>query len=427
MRTALVLLLSLAWSAPAAAKQMPRAMPPELAKLYQEPGPTIELVTMGVGALIWERHGHIALCVRYDNPQDDICYNYGIADFHHPLSMAWGFFRGTRSFWVGRMDPDDMLGIYRWADRSIWVQPIPLTADQKKQVIDKLERDILEDNKYYAYDHFDDNCTTRVRDVLDTAIGGALKRHAEAEPMGTQTFRDLAREGFFGMRVPLLITDLAMGRSTDRVPTYWERMFLPQYMREAAEKFWKLPPVLLYERKGAPPLHDGPSGRVVFSLIVLALTAPVWLTRLWGRFERLGLGLAVVPPVVLGTVFWFLAIISPLPYVRGNESCLFLLPVDLLLLVLSGRRRMLYARGRLAMLGLLAVLMLVGVIKAPLWPLWLWALVPNAVVGLWPARTAEPAIETEPAPAEAVAAAAPAIRRSVPPTRKNRGQGKKKR
>ena len=28
----------------------------------------------------------------------------------------------------------------------------------------------------------------------------------------------------------LLITDIAMGRSTDRVPTYYERMFLPQFL-----------------------------------------------------------------------------------------------------------------------------------------------------------------------------------------------------
>ena len=76
-------------------------VPPEVLALYKSP-PTIELVTMGVGSLIWERHGHIALCVHYDDPHDDRCYNYGIGDFYHPLRMAWGFFRGTGSFWVGK-------------------------------------------------------------------------------------------------------------------------------------------------------------------------------------------------------------------------------------------------------------------------------------------------------------------------------------
>ena len=83
-------------------------VPAEVAALYKDP-PVIELVTMGIGSLIWERHGHIALCVRYADPREDACYNYGIGDFHQPVAMAWGFFRGTNSFWVGKMDPGEML------------------------------------------------------------------------------------------------------------------------------------------------------------------------------------------------------------------------------------------------------------------------------------------------------------------------------
>lgn len=349
--------------------------------------PVIELVTMGVGSLIWERHGHIALCVRYQNPRLDACYNYGIGDFHRPLKMAAGFFRGTHSFWVGKMNPSYMLSIYRDADRSIWVQPLPLTPEQKRKVIDKLERDILEENRYYAYDHFWDNCTTRVRDVLDGATDGALSRmQGDA---GTETFRDLARKGFYGMRIPLLITDIAMGRVTDRVPTYYERMFLPDYMREAAERLWGVKPIPVYERQGPPPLEDGPSGRVLLALVILLLTAPAWATRLWGRFQRAGLAVAILPYAFLGFVLCFLAIISPLPYVRANESCFVLVPFDVLMIwFLRPAHRRLYARIRVGTLVLAALLMAVGVLTQPIWPLLLWPLVPAAVVGFWPQRDA---------------------------------------
>jgi hypothetical protein len=342
---------------------------------------------MGIGSLIWERHGHIALCVRYENPREDACYNYGIGDFHHPMAMATGFFRGTHSFWVGKMNPREMLNIYRYADRSIWVQQLPLTAEQKKKVIDKLERDILEENKHYAYDHFWDNCTTRVRDVLDGATDGAL--HNMKVPPGDETYRDLARKGFYGMRVPLLITDIAMGRVTDRVPSYWEKMFLPDYMREAAERLWGVKPVPMYERRGPPPLDDGPSGRVLFALVILLLTAPAWITKLLGRFERTGLAVAILPYAFLGFVLTFLAIISPLPYVRANESCAVLIPFDILMIwFLSPRHRQLYARIRVGMIVLVALLLLIGVFKQPIWPILLWPLVPAAVVGFWPGRGA---------------------------------------
>jgi hypothetical protein len=356
------------------------AKTPELARLAEE-RPVIELVTMGIGALIWERHGHIALCVHGDGDRRDRCYNYGIGDFRHPMAMTWGFFRGTGSFWVGKLGVEDMLSIYEYADRTIWVQPLPLTQVQKRAMIEKLEFDILEPNRYYAYDHFWDNCTTRVRDVIDAASGGQLK--AMHEPTDERTFRDLAREGFYGMPIPLLVTDLAMGRVTDRQATYFERMFLPQYLREAVTKLWGVEPRVLYQRQGPPQDTDPSSGRVWFALVILALTAPAWIARLIGRFQRTGLAVAVVPYVLLGTVLTFLAIISPLPYVRWNEICLVLFPFDLLLLTLPPARRRRYARGRLVMLAALLVLWLVGLLRQPLLAPLLWPAIPLAVVGLW--------------------------------------------
>jgi hypothetical protein len=296
--------------------------------------------------------------------------------------MTWGFFRGTGSFWVGKLGIDDMLSIYEYADRTIWVQPLPLTRAQKKLVIEKLEFDILEPNRYYAYDHFWDNCTTRVRDVIDSGSGGKLS--AMHEPTDDRTFRDLAREGFYGMRIPLLITDIAMGRATDRVPTYHERMFLPQYMREAVTRLWGIEPKVIYQRRGDPPPSDSPSGRVWLAIAIVALTSPSWIARLIGRWQRAGLALAVAPYVLLGTVLTFLAIISPLPYIRWNETCLVLLPFDVLVLAWPLERRRRYARGRLAMLGAIAVLWLVGIVRQPLLALLLWPAIPLAVVGFWP-------------------------------------------
>jgi Domain of unknown function (DUF4105) len=348
--------------------------------------PVIELVTMGVGSKIWERHGHIVLCVRERDPRQDRCYNYGIGDFYHPLQMGWGFFRGTNSFWAGAEPPSQMLYIYRYTDRTIWSQPLPLTPEQKQKVIAKLERDVLEENKFYAYDHFWDNCTTRVRDILDDATGGKLS--AMREPTDGRTYRDLAREGFYGMRVPLVLTDIAMGRVTDRVPTYYERMFLPEYLREAATKLWGVQPRVVYQRQGPPSEKHGPSGRGWLALGILALTAPVWLTRRWGHLQRTALALALLPQFVLGVVFWTLAIISPLSYVHWNETCLVFLPLDLAMLILPAAAARGYARARVVMLLAMAAALAVGVLKQPLWAPLLAPLIPALAVGFLPRRAA---------------------------------------
>jgi hypothetical protein len=374
-------------AAPAAPGQTaPSAMTPEIERLAAEK-PVIELVTMGVGALIWERHGHIALCVRDDGMRPDRCYNYGIGDFRHPLAMVWGFFRGTQSFWVGKQRVDDMMSIYEYADRTIWVQPLPLTQAQKQQLIDKLEFDILDANRYYAYDHFWDNCTTRVRDGIDAVTGGKLS--AMREPTDGRTYRDLAREGFYGMRAPLVATDVGMGRSTDRAPTYFERMFLPQYMREAVTRLWGIEPRIRYQRQGPPPQTDGPSGRVWFAILIALATSPAWIARLLGRWQRIGLAVAIVPYALLGGVLTFLALISPLPYVRWNEACLVWLPLDVLAFALSPERRRRYARARLVMLAAIFALWLVGIMRQPLLSPLLWPAIPLAVVGLWPDRASQ--------------------------------------
>jgi Domain of unknown function (DUF4105) len=374
--------------------------------------PKVELVTMGIGSLMWERHGHIAMCVTQNGlraslvrPEPgDGCYNYGIADFHHPINMAWGFFRGTHSFWVGKDLPENMLEIYRYFDRTIWVQPLPLDAAQKTKVITKLEDDILEDHRYYAYDHFEDNCTTRIRDIIDSVTDHALSKMTDMP--GDKTFRDYARDGFYGMKVPLLITDIAMGRSTDRVPTYWDRMFLPQYLREAVQTKWGIKPYLVYERKeclqnerdaaksgaqpddsciarGIPTAANPNSGRWILALVIIALTAPVWLSRRFGALQRTGLAVAVIPYWFLGTVLTLLAIISPLPYVHWNETILVWFPLDIAILFLSPERKVKYAKGRVVMLGLIAVLMLINVLHQPLWAPLLWPLIPMATVAFW--------------------------------------------
>nr|MBA3822062.1 hypothetical protein [Deltaproteobacteria bacterium] len=86
-----------------------------------------------------------------------------------------------------------------------------------------------------------------------------------------------------------------------------------------------------------------------------------------------------------------------------NETSLILVPLDILLLVLPLARRRLYARGRVIMLGLVAVLMAFDVLKAPLWSILLWPLIPAAVVGFWPARWSTRGASQQPATAAAPA------------------------
>ena len=92
----------------------------------------------------------------------------------------------------------------------------------------------LEENKYYLFDYYRDNCATRVRNLIDNATDGAL--HAATHTPASFTWREhterLAADDpfvFFGL-------DLAMGGFIDQPITFWEEMFLPAKLEEGLRR-----------------------------------------------------------------------------------------------------------------------------------------------------------------------------------------------
>src|SRR5213592_4325413 len=69
---AAVVIVSFAFGRPAFAERQKAPLREVMMKfraaVENQPKPVVSLVTMGIGSLIWERHGHIALCVHFDNP-----------------------------------------------------------------------------------------------------------------------------------------------------------------------------------------------------------------------------------------------------------------------------------------------------------------------------------------------------------------------
>ncbi|WP_428262220.1 DUF4105 domain-containing protein [Haliangium sp.] len=358
--------------------------------------PTIELITMGAGDLLWEKYGHAALCVRYRDPRRDRCYNYGTTDFSDPVTLVWEFLRGQSKFWVSVTTPARMVHFYRdRLDRSLWVQRLPLAPEVARETAAFLANNALDENKYYKYHHYDDNCSTRVRDIIDRAVGGALSAATEPYPY---TLREITRRGMAEYTFLVLLSDFPLGRRADRYPSTYEAMHLPFVLRAEVEHRLGIPPKQMYQRTGRSFNVTDPPSRWWLFLFALACALPALLTRLSPRLssraERLGLALSVLPGGVMGATMWFMAIISTLPEIRYNEVLLVLLPFDLALPFLSPRRRVGYARGRVVMLVVLLLLSAVGVLRQPIWALGMLALLPCLIAAL-PGATPAPSADDD--------------------------------
>ncbi len=191
---------------------------------------TVSLVTFGPGEESWQRFGHNALWVRDPVHGIDTLYNYGRFSFEDE-NFILRFIQGHMRYWVEPQDPALTFPFYKSMNRSIYVQELALTPDQRIALRDFLEWNIKPENAFYDYDYYTDNCSTRLRDAIDRVVNGEIKRQTHTTPTHA-TFRFHTRR--LTAEPPWLYTSLllALGNPVDRPITIWEDMFIPMTLRE---------------------------------------------------------------------------------------------------------------------------------------------------------------------------------------------------
>jgi hypothetical protein len=191
---------------------------------------TVYLMTFGPGRLVWERFGHNAIWIHDPADPPDQAYNYGLFDFRQQ-NFVLRFIKGQMRYWMDGFPVEDYVRAYRRDNRSVYVQELNLAPAARLELQRFLRWNQEPAHRFYHYDYYRDNCSTRVRDALDRVLGGAILAQTDSQPAGT-TYR------FHTQRLtandPLIFTGLllALGQGVDRPISQWEEMFLPMEMRK---------------------------------------------------------------------------------------------------------------------------------------------------------------------------------------------------
>lgn len=186
----------------------------------------VSVVTVGPGAAVWERWGHNMIRIRDRRTGLDLVYNYGMFDFAEK-GFLLHFLEGRLNYWTAAFYTAPTLEFYRnTSHRSLWEQALRLTPAERLSLQRFLDWNGLPENRVYRYDYYRDNCSTRVRDALDRALGGAIARATRGRATGT-TDRDHTRR--LTQDQPFLRTGLMLllGPAVDRPLDEWQEMFLP--------------------------------------------------------------------------------------------------------------------------------------------------------------------------------------------------------
>jgi hypothetical protein len=191
-------------------------------------------MTMGPGKRVWERFGHNAIWVHDPVNGTDKAYNYGLFDLRQE-NFILRFLQGRMWYWMQGFPAQSYVELYRRANRSVWVQELEMPPRAKRELQEFLEWNERPENRFYHYDYYRDNCSTRVRDALDRAFGGRIRKTLGGVLTGN-TYR------FHTQRLtsndPLIYTGLllALGQPADRPISAWEETFLPLALREHLRK-----------------------------------------------------------------------------------------------------------------------------------------------------------------------------------------------
>jgi hypothetical protein len=341
----------------------------------------VSLITILPGRSLYNVFGHTLIRVRDPATGLDVGYNYGTFDFPDSFLGGGAF---VARFAYGRLDyrldaPDyspirAVEWYWREEGRASVEQTLDFSPQQRRALYRSLEENARPENATYRYDFFFDNCSTRPRDQIESALGGELRNGLDSPGA---SFRQLL-DPYLVERPGLnLAMDLGLGPPADRLASARDAAFLPEWLMRWADAARVDGPGgartlvsrtdTLTWAPGAADRTPAPAWpRVALWLVALA---GVWLTirdlREGRRFRRWLDGALFTSLGLAGVVLAFLVFVSIHEVTKGNLNLLWAVPLHLApgVALLAGRRPGWLRGYMLATLALLVVF-LVG------WPVW---------------------------------------------------------
>ncbi|OOG76898.1 DUF4105 domain-containing protein [Algoriphagus sp. A40] len=204
---------------------------PAKAQVYE-----ISLLTCSPGDQLYSSFGHSAIRVRQVVPEgEDLVFNYGTFDFNAPNFYGKFAMGQLDDYYLSVTSYADFIREYDYYQRDVREQVLALSSGQIDFLLQHLWAQYDPARRFYRYEFFFNNCSTKIRDAFEIAMGDQLvwDDSVKAEE---KTFRNLIDEYVYPLPWADFGIDLALGSVIDRDATEREEQFLPEYMEAAFAK-----------------------------------------------------------------------------------------------------------------------------------------------------------------------------------------------
>jgi hypothetical protein len=179
--------------------------------------------------------GHAALIVEDTVLGHSRMYDWGIYNYPSDSFMK-DFAFNTVRYRCGVSNAQLHIVDYIGEDRDIVFYLLDIEESRKKEILDYAENNILPENCWYIYHLFYDNCSTRIRDLIDMGTGDQLKKYSE-NTRGRFTYREHMRRFTWYNPFYDWFLGFLLGRDVDKNITAWQEMYLPIEIGRIIEDF----------------------------------------------------------------------------------------------------------------------------------------------------------------------------------------------
>ena len=296
----------------------------------------ISLLTCTPGTELYSTFGHSALRVVDSNNNTDLVFNYGTFDFYDPKFYN-KFVKGKLLYFVSIDSLPSFMEEYEYDKRGITEQVINISCREKQKMAAALFENAKEENKYYRYDFNYDNCTTRLRDMLEKAVGKQLESK-NILPAPTTTFRNLIHSYLDkgGQQWSKLGIDMLLGNPMDKKVTNREAMFLPDYLLMAFDSSELNGQPVVQEKKillnyfDAYKTKTGITPFIVFGILFLVIAAlSILVFKRWNLFLKIFDFFFFVIVGLIGVLILFMWFGTEHAMCKNNFNLLWALPTHL--------------------------------------------------------------------------------------------------
>ena len=191
----------------------------------EDKGIEVYLITCNPGTETYSHYGHSALRIVIPEKNSDLVYNWGVFDFS-TSNFAWKFAKGRLEYMLLADSFENFLSGYIFEKRSVYQQKINMEPGEIEKMFNLISENLKPENVRYRYDFFYDDCSTRIRDLLEKSIGTKLL-YPPAETKKLPTFRQKVGDYQRDYMWLKLGIDLIMGIHADKKASLRDQMFLP--------------------------------------------------------------------------------------------------------------------------------------------------------------------------------------------------------